>query len=122
MDVNAAIECVFIARFSPLKPENAGHDRITSGSVRFENLAGGNSGTKHLPKGLPHTDLHSNKEFTQRCGITTQSVANPESGCGDGIDSLLFTISFQEQRLILHTDDDLMMRIPFGIKRGKKQE
>lgn len=79
MNVDAAIEGVFITGFSPLKPKNAGHDRITSGGVGFENFAGGNSRTKHLPKGLSHSDLHADKEFTQRCGITTQSVTDPES-------------------------------------------
>lgn len=41
MDIDPSIEGVLIARFRPLKPENACHDRITSRSIRLEHFTGG---------------------------------------------------------------------------------
>ena len=79
MDVNAAIECVFIARFSPLKPENAGHDRITSGGIRSNHFSGGSSGLEYLAEWLAHSDFDSDEEFSKRSGVTALPVTDPKS-------------------------------------------
>jgi hypothetical protein len=60
---------------------------------------------------LSHPDLHPDKEFPQRGGITAPAVANPEPGCGNGINGPWYSIGLQEQPLVLDADDDLVMRI-----------
>ena len=79
MDIDATIKRVFIAGLFPLEPEDAGDNRIATGSIWLQDLTGRYPGVKDRAQGLAHADLHPHQEFSKRSSVASKAVTDPKT-------------------------------------------
>ena len=121
VDINAPLKRAFVLLFGSSKPDYSAYDRITSGSVCGQYLAGPLSPVKNRARGCGCTNFCCDLQTTERSLPTSKIISFSVTGRGYLVATIDFTVYDDSQLLIMHTHDQSYLRFGSGRRRGNRR-
>lgn len=105
VDVDIPPECIAVAGFESLEPEDARDDRVAARCIHGENLAGWNAALENSPRRQAMADLFLDPHFSERGAVGSGSVAEAELRGRDGVGAEGEVVFQDDHALVRGTDD-----------------